>query len=192
MKHLAFAVLLTIGFSAASNAQTRRGLDQLDLVTVSRSAAPAAPTSPVEIDLETYKLVAPLIDHCKKLERDYQTSIVEDKIQLGRAVKYQRFMEKSAAVYRSVYLIKQMQTLADPVKAVVDDNQQISEDVANVLATLAYNNADTFKEQLAAVSKRFAVTDTGNSVADRERLVTVMLQRMNANFARLKIAADIR
>jgi hypothetical protein len=107
---------------------------------------------------------------------------------LGRSANYERFLQKTGVIYRSTFLIKEMQTLSDPVKAIVDQNEQITEDVGRILAILSFGGGDAFKDQIADLNERFAISDSGNSAFDREVLVAAMLRRINANFARFRVA----
>ncbi len=188
MKCLVTAILVCSA-AVLTNAQQpassrRRGLDQMDLLAVPRSAEPAAAS--VTVDEETFKLLAPLIGYCKRLESDYTNELINDPSRLGRSFKHERFMKRIGSVYTSISLIEQIQKLPAPAAEIVDRNEAIAEEAARILAILSFGGGEGFKDQIAALNDEFGITRSENTVSDRERLVAAMLRRINTHFARLK------
>ena len=190
MQRLTFMALIVATCFAAGATAQRRSLDQMDLLSVPRSTPPGAAESRdlsrINVDTETYKLIAPLIGHCTKLENEYRSELAGTRS--NNAHSYEYFMQKTGAIYRSSYLIRQIQPLADDVTGVLDDNDRIAEDAAMVLATLAYGGGEASAAQFAEMFRRFGLKQTENSESDRAQLVTAMLRRINSNFARLKVS----
>ena len=188
MRRQTFTALIVGTCFAVGVSAQRRGLDQMDLLSVPRSTSTAAAESrdlsKIDVNGATFKLFAPLIGHCNKLENEYRTELAGPKTKTAHSYEY--FMNKTGAIYRSSYLIRQIQPLPDDVNGVLDDNDRIAEDAAMILATLAYGGGEASKAQFAEIFRRFGLKQTENSESDRAQLVAAMLGRINSNFARLK------
>lgn len=185
MKCAIFTCLLLFGASSTAMSQqpsSRRGLDQIDLLSVPR--ATAQNETAVNVDLETFQLLEPLVRYCRELERDYKSIVIDQDAPLTADKMTSVFMRKADAISRSLFLIRAMEKPSPQLTALLDETDRVGRDLGKVILALHNGETADVVKELSALNAKYDVA--GN--ADRKQLVAAILRRLNGNLARLRVA----
>lgn len=185
------AVLITLSatgvlFAQQPSGRPRRGLDQIDLLTTAPRTMPA---ETVSIDLTTFSLLGPLLEHSREFERDYNKPVTGADSNMTPREYYGAFYRKANDIQGSIYLIKEMAPLSAPVEAVLDQNTEIVREMLNVLAALRAAGTDRYLKEISKLNEHYRLETTANSASDARLLVSVMLRRINANFSKFRVTS---
>jgi hypothetical protein len=184
MKYLILIVLVFVCIAAPVCAQqpiVRRGLDQIDLLSMPRTTTPAG--SPVNVDLETFQLLEPLVRYCRELEREYKTSVLESNVQLTAESFAGVFTRKSEAIQRSLFLIRKIKEPSPQVSALLNETDAFGRDLAMIAVSLYDDDQAGVGDDIARLGRKYGAGDQ----PDKKQLVGAILRRLNANFGRLKL-----
>lgn len=178
------ALLLLSGILTAYSQQpttTRRGLDQIDLLTVPRTSAPVG--APVHVDLETFQLLEPLMRYCRELEQNYVTTVMAKDEPLTPASFATIFRSKADAIQRSLFLIRKIEEPSPQLSRLLDETDLIGSDLGVIAFALHSEEPKDVQREVEGLKKKYAVGDQ----ADLKHLAAAILRRLNANFGRVKI-----
>lgn len=183
-----YAVLVTLLFLTVSTAfaqqpATRRGLDQIDLLSMPRSTQASDAGPAVNVDLDTFQLLEPLVRYCREMERDYKTTVIDGNKALTAETFSEVFNRKAEAVQRSLFLIGKIKEMPPQVAALLQETDQYGRDLALIAVSL-YEESGKPEGDVARVSRKYGMGDQ----PDKKLLVAAILRRLNANFARVKVA----
>lgn len=183
MKYVVLTSLLFLGVATDALGQqpARRGLDQIDLLSVPRTNAQN--DRPVEVNAELFELLEPLVRYCRELERNYKTSVMDKDEPLTPANFGSIFSSKADAIQRSLFLIRKMEEVPPQVAALLRETDQIGWDISIVVGSLFEPPDQHVLKDLALLSGKYGVSDG----ADAKQLVAAILRRLNANFARIRV-----
>ncbi|HVF31043.1 MAG TPA: hypothetical protein VNA22_08735 [Pyrinomonadaceae bacterium] len=186
MKSSIVTCLLLVGITMTAFSQQpsgRRGLDQIDLLTVQRAATQNG--TPIDVDLETFQLLEPLVRYCKELERDYKTNVLDSNKPLTPESMAAVFARKADAIHRSLFLIRKIKDVSPPVAALLNETDGFGRDFTLIAVSLYDDDrADAVYDDIVRLGRKYGLGDQ----PDKRQLVGAVLNRLNANFTRLKLA----
>ena len=164
-------------------ARTRRGLDQMDLLTIPRSADRPS----VNVDLETFELLEPLINHSRGLETFFRENVLAKPAVPSDDV-HEAFGRKTVAVYRSIFLIKEIKkTLSPELRAILDQSSETAKFLGKVAAIVRFDAPITLEKEMSDLYREYGMTTSDDYRADRLRLIGVMVRKLNENFSKIRV-----
>lgn len=186
MKHFTLAAILLLSFVVAAYSQQangrRRGLDQLDLLSLPSSTTSGS-AAPIIVDLQTFQLLEPLVRYCRELEALYKTEVLDKPGPLTPAGFDSVFRQRGIAIHRSILLIRKTPDVAPQVSKLLDQTDEFGKDASMVIISAQFPDDEDAKKEMANVRKKYNAADS----MEPKIVIGVILSRMNANFARLRL-----
>lgn len=186
MRYAVLTALLFLSGTSTTYSQqpttTRRGgLDQIDLLTVPRTSAQVG--APVNVDLDTFQLLEPLVRYCRELEQSYATTVMAKDEPLTQANFATVFNRKADAIQRSLFMIRKIEKPSPQLSGLLDETDLIGRDLGIAAISLYSGESEEAQTEVQSLKKKYAVGEK----AGLKQLVAAILRRLNANFARVKI-----
>jgi hypothetical protein len=180
---VSIALLSTIVWGQQSSGRPRRGLDQLDLLSM-----PGSTRSPAEvyIDFETYKLLAPLVDRTNELQMLFRDRLVDGR-SVDRNTFYEAFGRKTVAFYRSIAALKEAKKeIPAPAVAKLSEIQEMSADIGRVASVIRFGDEKTFRKEITQLFARYGIDESNDYATDRERVIATILREIASELTKFK------